>query len=507
MTLSARITALAVAIGDSIKQLTLAVAQLGTDVSKRAKTEDLAPVALSGQYSSLSGKPDLSAYALSAGLSQVAVDNQYASLSGKPDLTVYARTVNLATVAFSGQYSALLGRPDLSIYAQTSALKAVAFSGQYADLVGPPNLAVYALTSSLAQVAFDGLYGSLLGKPDLTVYAKKTDLASVATSNDYKDLSGTPDLTKYVLVTSKGQALGVVPLNASGKIDTQYFSFNAVNFKGVWDASTNTPTLSDTVGSNGDMYICKVGGVVDLGGGSMTMSANDQLFYASDIGRWVNVAASAPVLTVNGKSGTVTIGTDDIVEGASNLYFTAARAQSAQLQPDWAAAPGLKSHILNKPEFSGVAYSGQYGDLIGRPNLSAYALSSALHKVAGTGDYGDLSNLPNLSIFAETADLPDVAKTGSFGDLLDIPQFAAVAFSGSYFDLSDRPIGGVKLEETLIDPPSASLGGAWLLKDFSSYDGELETFLGAMPLTYDEDQFDYIFSVQTSQGVRRVRLT
>lgn len=46
-------------------------------------------------------------------------------------------------------------------------------------------------------------------------------------------------------------------------------------------------------------------------------------------------------------------------------------------------------------------FSGAYGDLSGKPDLSIYAKSDDLATVATSGDYNDLLNKPDLSIYAE----------------------------------------------------------------------------------------------------------
>jgi hypothetical protein len=71
----------------------------------------------------------------------------------------------LAAVATTGAYNSLTGRPDLTAYATVASLKPVATSGSYADLSNLPNLGLYALTSSLKTVATTGDYNDLINKP------------------------------------------------------------------------------------------------------------------------------------------------------------------------------------------------------------------------------------------------------------------------------------------------------------------------------------------------------
>jgi len=47
----------------------------------------------------------------------------------------------------------------------------------------------------------------------------------------------------------------------------------------LWDASTNTPTLVNGTGANGDFYKVDVGGTVDFGAGGITFLAGDNAVY------------------------------------------------------------------------------------------------------------------------------------------------------------------------------------------------------------------------------------
>lgn len=113
--------------------------------------------------------------------------------------------------------------------------------------------------------------------------------------------------------------------------------------------------------------------------------------------------------------------------------------------------------LSNKPDLSvfartaslaAVATSGDYSDLTGTPDLSLYATRASLAAVATSGSYNDLSNKPDLSGYVASSSLATVAATGSYNDLHDQPDLsvyatkaslASVATSGSYNDLSSKP--------------------------------------------------------------------
>jgi len=66
-----------------------------------------------------------------------------------------------------------------------------------------------------------------------------------------------------------GAALGVATLDASGKVPVSELPaavLGALSYQGTWDASTNTPTLTSSVGTKGYYYVVSVAGNTNLNG-------------------------------------------------------------------------------------------------------------------------------------------------------------------------------------------------------------------------------------------------
>lgn len=76
-----------------------------------------------------------------------------------------------------------------------------------------------------------------------------------------------------------GQPNGIASLDADGRIPYSQLPESALEWKGEWDASTNTPHLADGTGTTGDMYIVTVAGVQDLGSGDISFLVNDRVIY------------------------------------------------------------------------------------------------------------------------------------------------------------------------------------------------------------------------------------
>jgi hypothetical protein len=127
-----------------------------------------------------------------------------------------------------------------------------------------------------------------------------------------KFTDGTIQTTAAIPLTQKGNAFGVVPLNAATKIDPIYLPAGGINFLGIWDAANNTPTLADGVGNVGDEYIVGVGGTQNLGSGNITFAVGDFVLYTSG-NVWEDIpVGGSGVTSFNGRTGVVTLLSGDV---------------------------------------------------------------------------------------------------------------------------------------------------------------------------------------------------
>lgn len=131
----------------------------------------------------------------------------------------------------------------------------------------------------------------------------------------------------YVPLTQKGAANGVATLDGAGKIPSSQLTVDAMEYKGLYDADTNTPSLADGVGNTGDTYIVSVAGTQDFGSGNIDLVVGNFLIYNGST--WQTVPSAMSVTSVNGFTGVVVLDTDDIDEGSTNLYYTQGRFDSA----------------------------------------------------------------------------------------------------------------------------------------------------------------------------------
>jgi len=119
---------------------------------------------------------------------------------------------------------------------------------------------------------------------------------------------------------------GVATLDAGGKVpQSQIPIMGDVSYQGTWNASTNTPTLTSSVGTKGYYYVVDVAGSTNLNG-ITDWKVGDWAIFNGTV--WQKVDNTDAVTSVNGQVGTVVLTTTNIAEG-TNEYFTTARARQS----------------------------------------------------------------------------------------------------------------------------------------------------------------------------------
>ena len=98
------------------------------------------------------------------------------------------------------------------------------------------------------------------------------------------------------LIGHRGTANGFATLDENGRIPYSQLPESAMEYKGQWNAKTNTPTLADGIGTKGDFYIVSVAGTQNLGSENIQFFVNDRVIYDGSV--WARLSAG-DVNTVN----------------------------------------------------------------------------------------------------------------------------------------------------------------------------------------------------------------
>ena len=135
------------------------------------------------------------------------------------------------------------------------------------------------------------------------------------------------DLTLKINTSEVGANNGVASLDPGGKVPFSQLPAALMIYKGLWDPSTNTPTLSDASGVAGWVYKCSANGTANTGSGAISYLVGDFAIHNGTI--WQRSVGTDNVVSVNTQQGVVSLNTDNIPEGTTNKYYLDSRARAA----------------------------------------------------------------------------------------------------------------------------------------------------------------------------------
>jgi predicted heme/steroid binding protein len=186
-------------------------------------------------------------------------------------------------------------------------------------------------------------------------------------------------------------------LEAFGKVQNQINGLiGGSTYKGTWNASTNTPTLTSSVGTQGWYYVVSVAGTTNLNG-ITDWQLGDWAIFSGSV--WQKVDNTDAVVSVNGFTGAVSLVTTDIPEG-TNLYYTNTRARQAisltTTGVSGAATYNDATGVLNIPQYQGGVTS--FNTRTGAITLTSLDVTNAL-------TYTPVTNARTLTINGTSYDL------------------------------------------------------------------------------------------------------
>ena len=146
-----------------------------------------------------------------------------------------------------------------------------------------------------------------------------------------------------------GSANGIATLDATGRIPYAQLPESTMEFKGTWDASTNTPTLTDGNGRNGNFYVVSVAGTQTFGGVEINFNTNDRIIYNGATSSWTKLS-SGDVRTVNSikpdETGNITLDAPDV---------NAVKTINSRSPQEGTGNINLESLSINGQSFNGSA--------------------------------------------------------------------------------------------------------------------------------------------------------
>jgi hypothetical protein len=327
------------------------------------------------------------------------------------------------------------------------------------------------------------------GAATLTGYVKGTGTTAMTASSTIPNT----DITGLGTASTKdaGVANGVATLDGSGTVPISQLPsavLGALSYQGTWNASTNTPTLTSSVGTKGYYYVVSVAGSTNLNGITDWVVGDWAVFNGSV---WQKVDNTDAVTSVNGYTGTVVLTNTDIsgfgtmstqnansvaitggsINGttigattASTGAFTTATASTSLTTPIVQASNSGGLSLKNSAGTTQISMGGGGGDNVSinvatningvnaQIDISPTGTGHVHMKPTGTGSIEiaptNVGTMDNMTIGATTAR----AITGT--------TITATTFSGSGASLTSIPNSALVNSAITINGTSTSLGGS-----------------------------------------------
>ena len=211
-------------------------------------------------------------------------------------------------------------------------------------------------TESLDIVGNVALTGTVDGRDIATDGTKLDGITSGATANDTdanlknrtnhtgtqlaSTISDFDTAADARITTQKGAANGLATLDGSGKVPASQLDLDSVDYQGTWNATTNSPSISDGVGTKGYYYVVSVAGTTTIDGEN-DWQTGDWIIFNGTV--WEKSDHTDQVTSVAGKQGAVTLATGDIISGT----FVDARVSESSVTQHTAAID--IENLLNAP--------------------------------------------------------------------------------------------------------------------------------------------------------------
>ena len=153
-----------------------------------------------------------------------------------------------------------------------------------------------------------------------------------------------------------------------------------LSYQGTWNASTNTPTLTSSVGTNGYYYITATAGSTNLNG-ITDWQIGDWLMFNGTV--WQKIDQSNSVTSVNGQTGAVSVGT---VTSVSALTLGTTGTDLSSTVANGTTTPTI---TLNVPTASatnrGVLSSADWTTFNNKGSGTVTSVSGTTGRITSTG--------------------------------------------------------------------------------------------------------------------------
>ena len=252
--------------------------------------------------------------------------------------------------------------------ASTTVLGGVRIDGNTITLNGSNQLVANYTTYSLPAATTSALGGVIIpivGTSGITNTSGTIGLATASTSQ----LGG---------VKVDGST---ITINGSGVIAAT--GAGAVIYKGTWNASTNTPTLANGVGTSGWQYAVSVGGTVNFGAGAITFTVGDYVLYSGTVWQQITAGGIAAAGTLTGTALASNVVTSSLTTVGTLANLTVTNTITGSVTGNAGTVTSISGNTVTSTQVTNALGFTPYN--VTNPNnyittsaLSGYALTSAI---------------------------------------------------------------------------------------------------------------------------------
>lgn len=272
-----------------------------------------------------------------------------ATLTGTPQVPTAAPLNNSNQIASTAYTDAAVG-VETTRAETAEALLSPLTSPHFVGIPTAPTAAPHTNTTQIGTTAYTDAAVALFASTAVTSVAGRTG-AVILGESDITNLVS--DLAATEKTANKGVPNGYASLDATGVVPAGQLPpavVGSLTFQGVWDANTNTPTLTSSVGTNGFFYIVSVAGNTTLDGTSSWNVGDFAIFETT----WSKITGTSAVSSVAGRIGAVVLGESDITNLVADL---AAKAPLAS--PIFTGVPTAPTAapLSNNTQLSTTAYT------------------------------------------------------------------------------------------------------------------------------------------------------
>lgn len=196
-------------------------------------------------------------------------------------------------------------------------------------------------------------------------------------------------------------------------------AIGALNYQGTWNASTNVPTLTSSVGTKGDYYVVATAGTTNLNGITDWQIGDWAVFNGST---WQKVDNSDAIVSVNGQTGVVVLNAANVGATANTTYVLAGTGLSGGGQLNANVTVNLANTAVGAGTYGKTDSVGQFtvdaqGRITSASNVGISipianvtgGVANTVYVIAGTGLSGGGAltgnvtlNLANTAVTANT---------------------------------------------------------------------------------------------------------